>query len=103
MSVDDLLLYPRDLPERAVELPGAGPTVAVAVAGERLAPAAGGGLPYRASPDAGAAGAPATAVAIPYFQWDNRDGRAMRVWMPRGRSARNNAATGRSPAAEETL
>ena len=23
-----------------------------------------------------------TAVAIPYFQWDNRDGRAMRIWMP---------------------
>jgi hypothetical protein len=22
------------------------------------------------------------AVAVPYFQWDNRDGRAMRVWMP---------------------
>jgi DUF1680 family protein len=25
---------------------------------------------------------PFTATAIPYFQWDNRDGRAMRVWMP---------------------
>jgi DUF1680 family protein len=23
-----------------------------------------------------------TAVAIPYFQWDNRDGHAMRVWIP---------------------
>jgi uncharacterized protein len=23
-----------------------------------------------------------TAIAIPYFQWDNRDGRPMRVWMP---------------------
>jgi uncharacterized protein len=103
VSVEDLLLDPQDLPERAVDLPGAGPTVAVAVAGESLAPAAGGGLPYRASPDAGAVGAPATAVAIPYFQWDNRDGRAMRVWMPRGRSARNNTATGRFPAAEETL
>jgi uncharacterized protein len=21
-------------------------------------------------------------TAIPYFQWDNRDGRAMRVWIP---------------------
>jgi DUF1680 family protein len=28
-------------------------------------------------------GTPVTAIAIPYFQWDNRDGRAMRVWMPR--------------------
>jgi DUF1680 family protein len=26
---------------------------------------------------------PVTAIAIPYFQWDNRDGRPMRVWMPR--------------------
>ena len=26
---------------------------------------------------------PQTAIAIPYFQWDNRDGRPMRVWMPR--------------------
>jgi uncharacterized protein len=26
---------------------------------------------------------PLTAVAIPYFQWDNRDGGPMRVWMPR--------------------
>ena len=24
-----------------------------------------------------------TAIAIPYFQWDNRDGRSMRVWIPR--------------------
>jgi len=27
--------------------------------------------------------APVAAIAIPYFQWDNRDGRAMRVWLPR--------------------
>ena len=27
-------------------------------------------------------GSPGTAIAIPYFQWDNRDGRPMRVWMP---------------------
>jgi DUF1680 family protein len=25
----------------------------------------------------------AAAIAIPYFQWDNRDGRAMRIWIPR--------------------
>jgi hypothetical protein len=25
-----------------------------------------------------------TAIAIPYFQWDNRDGGPMRVWMPQG-------------------
>jgi len=26
---------------------------------------------------------PRPAVAIPYFQWDNRDGGPMRAWMPR--------------------
>ena len=103
VSIEDLVLDPEDLPERDADLPGVGPTVTVAVAGERLAPATGAGLPYRASPDAGAAGAPATAVAVPYFQWDNRDGRAMRIWMPLGRSARNSTAAGRSPAAEEPL
>jgi hypothetical protein len=32
--------------------------------------------------DPSAAGQAATAVAIPYFQWDNRDGGPMRVWLP---------------------
>jgi uncharacterized protein len=102
-GLDDLALDPNDLPERDADLPGVGRTVTVAVAGERLAPATRAGLPYGVSPDTGAAGAPATAVAIPYFQWDNRDGGAMRVWMPRARSARNNTAADRSPAADETL
>ena len=102
-DIEDLVLNPQDLPERDDDLPGVGPTVTVAAAGERLAPAASGGLPYRASPDAEAAGVPATAVAVPYFQWDNRDGRAMRIWMPLARSARNNTAAGRSPAADETV
>ena len=26
---------------------------------------------------------PITAIAVPYFQWDNRDGGPMRVWVPR--------------------
>jgi uncharacterized protein len=102
-DIEDLALDPRDLPERDDDLPGVGRTVTVVVAGERLAPVASGGLPYRSSPDAAAAGAPATAVAIPYFQWDNRDGAGMRVWMPQARSARNNTAAGRSPAADETV
>jgi hypothetical protein len=33
------------------------------------------------------AAAPATAIAIPYFQWDNRDGHAMRIWIPRADTA----------------
>jgi DUF1680 family protein len=54
------------LGERPVTLPGIGRTIEVTAAGVHL-PAAD----------------PVTAVAIPYFQWDNRDGRAMRVWIPR--------------------
>jgi hypothetical protein len=41
------------------------------------------------------AGSPATAVAIPYFQWDNRDGQAMRVWLPCDRPG--NRATAQDP------
>ena len=44
---------------------------------ERPAAAGAAGRPVTA------AGQPVTAAAIPYFQWDNRDGRAMRVWLPR--------------------
>jgi DUF1680 family protein len=56
-------------------------TVTVTVPVTRLPSAA--GQPYAAEPDrSAAAGEPATAVAIPYFQWDNRDGGAMRVWLP---------------------
>jgi uncharacterized protein len=101
-DIEDLALDPVDLPERADDLPGVGPTVTLAVGGERLAPVASAGLPYGTAPDA-PAGAPATAVAVPYFQWDNRDGRAMRIWMPRARSARNNTAARSSPAADETV
>ncbi len=102
-DIEDLVLDAHDLPERDDDLPGVGRTVTVVVAGERLAPVASGGLPYRSSPDAAAAGAPATAVGIPYFQWDNRDGAGMRIWMPQARSASNNMAAGRSPAADETV
>jgi hypothetical protein len=41
---------------------------------------------YPDQPDAGAPAdgplATAVGVAIPYFQWDNRDGGPMRVWLP---------------------
>jgi uncharacterized protein len=101
--LDDLALNPQNLPERDADLPGVGHSVTVAAAAQRLAPVTQAGLPYGARTDDEAEGAPVTAVAIPYFQWDNRDGRAMRVWMPRARSASNDAAAGRSPAAGETL
>ncbi|HEY1699138.1 MAG TPA: beta-L-arabinofuranosidase domain-containing protein [Trebonia sp.] len=64
-AVDDLAVAPgATMAEEPVTLPGVGPTVRVAV-------------PARsAGPDS------VTAVAIPYFQWDNRDRGAMRVWLP---------------------
>jgi len=67
VHVDDLAVRPGSvLGERPVTLPGIGQTIEVTVDGVHL-PAAD----------------PVTAVAIPYFQWDNRDGHAMRVWLPR--------------------
>jgi DUF1680 family protein len=82
VSVEDLALRPGDLTEHDTELPGVGRTVTVGAGAVRLAPAGDRGLPYGSRPDPAGSGGPATAVAIPYFQWDNRDGRAMRVWMP---------------------
>jgi uncharacterized protein len=73
------------LTERAANLPGIGPTVVIEAAAAAFPPAGASGLPYTPTPaGAGASehAVPATAAAIPYFQWDNRDARAMRVWMP---------------------
>jgi uncharacterized protein len=82
------------LAEKSGPLPGIDHTIVVeAVAAHRPRPA-GHGLPYTARPDTTRpditrpAGPPeqggerVRARAIPYFQWDNRDGRAMRVWIP---------------------
>jgi hypothetical protein len=48
---------------------------------------------------------PVAAVAIPYFQWDNRDGQAMRVWMPLSRpgepATRDHPAGSRAPLSTE--
>ena len=49
------------LTERAITVDGVGPTVQVIAAGRHV---------------------PLPAVAIPYFQWDNRGPGAMRVWIP---------------------
>jgi uncharacterized protein len=81
-SLEDLALEPGDLAETDADLPGVGPSVTVTAGAQHLDSEGPGGLPYRQSPDDPAGAAPATAVAIPYFQWDNRDGGAMRVWMP---------------------
>jgi DUF1680 family protein len=104
-SVEDLALAQGDLAERDAALPGIGPTVAVESRAVCLPPARDGAPLYAATPDPGTAGDPATAVAIPYFQWDNRDGRAMRVWMPCGRPEETSGTDRRpvGPDAAETL
>ncbi len=64
---------------RTGDLPGVGPTVLVE-ADAHLIRHPHGGLPYGTFLQP--AGVPVTAVAVPYFQWDNRDDGAMRVWLP---------------------
>jgi len=91
-NLEELTLIPGDLGERAVTVPEVGPTVLIeAAAVHHPAPSA-SGLPYQQHPEATApasipAGDQVIATAIPYFQWDNRDGRAMRVWLPVARPA----------------
>jgi uncharacterized protein len=87
-DLEDLALIPGDLGERAVTVPEVGPTVLIEAAAVRRPAPSVSGLPYQQDPEAttpaaNPAGDQVIATAIPYFQWDNRDGRAMRVWMPR--------------------
>ncbi|HTU74559.1 MAG TPA: beta-L-arabinofuranosidase domain-containing protein [Trebonia sp.] len=76
----------RPLSEGAVTLQGVGPTIAVTAAGWHIEAAAGTAGPATAAVQARAAAGPPgpqlPAVAIPYFQWDNRGPGAMRVWIP---------------------
>ncbi|NGN63008.1 glycoside hydrolase family 127 protein [Streptomyces sp. A7024] len=85
-AVDDLALPPDAAFEEVDvdDLDGVGRTVllrtaAAAVSGDHEA-----GLPYRThgGPHTDDTSRPATATAVPYFQWDNRGDGAMRVWMP---------------------
>ena len=73
VRLDDLGVLPgRVLGERPVTLDGIGQTIEITAEGQLLDGAERSG-----------SGRPVTAIAIPYFQWDNRDGRPMRVWIPR--------------------
>ncbi len=71
------------LRERAATLPGVGRTVLVDTEAATVPGTQPDGLPYAAAPPGTPGDARLTVTAIPYFQWDNRDGRAMRVWLPR--------------------
>ena len=84
-DLEDIAITPGELRERADDLPGIGPSILIDTNAVRLAAADAAGLPYQGPPGDladQAGGDPVTATAIPYFHWDNRDGRAMRVWMP---------------------
>jgi hypothetical protein len=81
VAVDDLALVAGALTARSTTVPGIGETIQLTAPAVILPPA--DGSVSRAVPTVdGESPVPITAVAIPYFQWDNRDGRAMRVWLP---------------------
>jgi uncharacterized protein len=70
-ELDGLAVLDGQLRDTAAAVPGVGETVLIEADAARLPDDAGAASP-----------APVTVTAIPYFQWDNRDGRAMRVWVP---------------------
>jgi uncharacterized protein len=82
VDLEDVAVTPGALADDEQTLPGIGSTIRVAAEAVRLPAAGDAGFPYHAQTDGEAAAGAVTATAIPYFQWDNRDGRAMRVWLP---------------------
>ena len=70
------------LTERQADLPGVGATVVVDTDAVPRTGRRPGSWPYQAAPGDPGAGDRVTVTAVPYFQWDNRDGRPMRVWLP---------------------
>ncbi|MGN6176653.1 MAG: glycoside hydrolase family 127 protein [Streptosporangiaceae bacterium] len=97
VSVEDLQLRPGGLKERSRTLPEVGRTIAIECDAVQLPPVAAGEPPYSTRHDGDNGGRPAAAVAVPYFQWDNRDGRAMRVWMPLSRPDAPDTGPGQEP------
>ncbi|MEQ4209210.1 beta-L-arabinofuranosidase domain-containing protein [Actinopolymorpha sp. B9G3] len=90
VDVDDLALVPGTEPQvvDVDDLAGVGRTVTLHLNAVVVAPPGNGSPdsatpPYSTTPpEEQVTTTPTTAVAIPYFQWDNRDGAAMRVWLP---------------------
>ncbi|TMR97928.1 glycoside hydrolase family 127 protein [Nonomuraea basaltis] len=81
VEVDDLAIAPGAEP-RAItkdDVAGVGRTVLIEIDAAAVEQPR-DGLPYASKPLA--TSTRVTATAVPYFQWDNRDGGAMRVWMP---------------------
>jgi hypothetical protein len=70
------------LAERRADLPGVGATVVVDTEAVHRTADRPGSWPYQPAPGDAGTGDRVTVTAVPYFQWDNRDGRPMRVWLP---------------------
>jgi len=87
VDLADLALVGGRLEDTPATVSGVGDTVLVRAGAVRRAAPQEAGLPYHAAADEAQAsgdsgGDQVTATAIPYFQWDNRDGRPMKVWIP---------------------
>jgi DUF1680 family protein len=87
IDLTDLALVPGELTEARATLPRVGDTVLVRAGAVRRTAPQEAGLPYHGGATGSQAGGEpggeqVTATAIPYFQWDNRDGRPMQVWIP---------------------
>ena len=87
IDLADLALVEGGLEDTPATVPGVGGTVLVRAGAVHRAAPQKAGLPYHAAADEAQAsgnsgGEQVTATAIPYFQWDNRDGRPMQVWIP---------------------
>lgn len=84
VEVDDLILDPgAELRIEPTELPGIGRTVLIRTDALAATQPRSSGLPYTTTPPRELTTTRrTTATAIPYYQWDNRDGGPMRVWVP---------------------
>lgn len=82
----DELAIPADAELESVALDdhdGLGRTVGVRVRAQLVRQPGPHGWPYSTVPPAEVTTTqPTQAFAVPYFQWDNRDGGAMRIWVP---------------------
>jgi hypothetical protein len=86
-DLDDLALVAGSaLTDRPTTLPEVGPTVLIELDARPVHAGLPDELPYSptfpAGPPAALSATGQRATAVPYFQWDNRDGRPMRVWLP---------------------
>jgi DUF1680 family protein len=82
-DLDDLALVAGStLTDRPATLPEIGRTVMVEMDAQPVRAGLPDELPFTPTARPWALAPAQRATAVPYFQWDNRDGRPMRVWLP---------------------